>query len=354
MTLLPRLETIGRRRVLRQGRWLSIAYRPRVQRRLWLVALAMVVMIAIILPMGSYGIARERVWQTLIHPAAVAPNEALVIWSFRVPRILLAMVVGAVLAVAGACMQSVTRNGLADPGLIGTTEGAAIVMIAIQFFAPGLSGAGLPLLGMIGAALVAAIVLLLTRRVESVRFVLIGIGVSAFLSAILAVFVTYGSITQVQAALVWLAGSLYSASWKDLAILAPWGAVGIAVAFIVARETDAILLGEAAATGVGVRTGRARVTLIIVAVALTAASVAVVGPLGFVGLIAPHLSRFLIGGAQSALIGGSALCGAALVLLADSIGRLPFAPIQIPAGIVMAIIGVPFFLLLLWRRRNSL
>lgn len=354
MTMLPSLAVIGRRRVLRHGQWLSVAFRPRVQRRVFLILALIALVMAIIVPMGTYDLAPDRVWAALLHPSHAAADEILIVWEFRVPRILLAVVAGAMLAVAGALMQSVTRNGLADPGLIGVTEGATIVMLLILFLNPGLAMAWRPALGMLGAAAVAGFVLLLTSRVESVRFVLIGIGVSAFLSAVISIFLTYGEITRVQAAMVWMSGSLSPASWKILWMLMPWALIGLAVSFVIARATDAGLLGESAATSLGVRTAALRIVLIVISVALTSASVAAIGTLGFVGLIAPHMARFLVGASQSALIGGSAVCGAALVLFADSLGRLPFAPIQIPAGIVMAMIGVPFFLLLLWRRRHSL
>jgi iron complex transport system permease protein len=290
----------------------------------------------------------------VLHPAAATADERLIVLEFRLPRILLAVLVGAMLAVAGALMQSVTRNGLADPGLVGVTEGATLVILLAVVFGFGIDPRWYPALGMLGGAAVAALVLFLARRAAGVKFVLIGIGVSAFLSAIVSIFLTYGNISQVQAAMVWMAGSLAPASWDLVLRALPWAAAGLAVAAATARSADALLLGDATATALGVRARRLNVTLIVASVMLTAASVAAVGTLGFVGLIAPHLARFLVGANQAALVGGSAVCGGLLVLLADSLGRLPFAPLQIPAGIVMALIGVPFFLLLLWRRRHAL
>ncbi|MCW5718168.1 MAG: iron ABC transporter permease [Bauldia sp.] len=310
--------------------------------------------VGVVLPMGSFNLSADRVWRAVFNPAAASSDELLIVWEFRIPRILLGILIGAMLAVAGALMQSVTRNGLADPGLIGVTEGATVVILFTVIIDTGIPPQWYPALGMVGGALVAAFVLFLTRRAVGVKFVLIGIGVSAFLSAGISIFLTYGNISQVQSAMIWMAGSLAPASWDIILRALPWAIAGLAAAVLTTRATDASLLGHTASTALGIRGFRLRIILIATSVALTAASVAAVGTLGFVGLVAPHLARFLVGANQSALIAGSAACGAVLVLLADSLGRLVFAPIQIPAGIVMALIGVPFFLWLLWRRRHTL
>lgn len=348
------LAKAGPRRLLRVGPWIAVRYSPRAVGRAAVILLAVLAIFIVILPIGSFDVPRDRVWATLFHPSQASSDEYLIVWQFRIPRILLGILVGAMLAVAGACMQSVTRNGLADPGLIGVTEGATVVILFTVVVRTGISPEWFPALGMVGGALVAGLVLLLSRRAAGVKFILIGIGVSAFLSACISIFITYGNITQVQSAMVWMAGSLSPASWDILLRATPWALAGFAAAFLTSRATDAALLGDAASTSLGVRTRSLRLVLIVTSVALTAASVAAVGTLGFVGLIGPHLARFLVGTNQAALIGGSAACGGFLVLLADSLGRLTFAPLQIPAGIVMALIGVPFFLWLLWKRRHTL
>lgn len=354
MTTLAAPRTVRRQRTLRVGQWLSVRYRPRTLVRGGSVVLAIVAIIVVVLPIGSFDLPADRVWAAVFNPSNATSDELLIVWEFRIPRILLGVLVGAMLAVAGALMQSVTRNGLADPGLIGVTEGATVVILFTVVVDTGIPPQWYPALGMVGGALVAAFVLFLTRRAVGVKFVLIGIGVSAFLSAGISIFLTYGNISQVQSAMVWMAGSLAPASWDSILRALPWALAGLAAAVLTTRATDASLLGATASTALGVRGFRLRVILIVTSVALTSASVAAVGTLGFVGLVAPHLARFLVGANQSALIAGSAACGAVLVLLADSLGRLVFAPIQIPAGIVMALIGVPFFLWLLWRRRHTL
>ena len=281
-------------------------------------------------------------------------EEFLIVWTLRVPRILLALLVGVMLGVAGASMQSVTRNGLADPGLIGVTEGATVVVLGMLVFFPAVALEWRPALAMLGSVAVAGLIMAISRNLASVRFVLIGIGVSWFLSAGISLFMARANITDAQQVLVWLTGSLGMATWGSVAMVFPWMLGGLALALFTARAADVAQLGDAAARGLGVAAGRLGLLQVIAPVMLTAAAVSAVGNLGFVGLIAPHLARFVIGPNQTPLIWGSALFGACLVLIGDSVGRLAFAPLQIPAGIVMAVLGVPFFLVLLWQRRDAL
>jgi iron complex transport system permease protein len=348
------VRTIGERRVLAFGDRVAVPYRPAALRRSTAIVVILFFAASFAVSLGSYDIAVGRVWATIVDPAAASDAESLIVWQFRIPRILLALVSGAMLGVAGALMQQVTRNGLADPGLIGVSEGASVAILSTVIFYPAIDPNLRPFLGIAGGAAVALLVLLLTKRLESIRFVLLGIGISMFLGAGIETFITYGEISQVQAAMVWMRGSLHSASWDSLAMVAPWAAGGLAAALWLARPTEISMLGEPSAISLGVRTRTVRLGLIAASVALTAASVAAIGTLGFVGLIAPHIARFLIGTDARALFVGSVLSGAALVVIADAIGRLALAPLQVPAGVVMALIGVPFFLVLLWRRRHHL
>ena len=165
---------------------------------------------------------------------------------------------------------------------------------------------------------------------------------------------TTADVRDVQTALVWLAGSLHAATWPLLLVALVWTLPAAIILFATARASDVALLGNATATGLGVHLPRLALLRFLAPVVLTAASVACVGSLGFVGLMAPHMARFWLRGGQTALLWGSALIGALLVLVTDTVGRLAFAPLQIPAGIVIALVGGPFFLLLLWRRRDRL
>ena len=266
----------------------------------------------------------------------------------------MALLCGAMLGLAGAAMQSITRNGLADPGLIGVKEGASIVVLALVLFFPAVGLVWRPLAGMLGGVLVALLVLALARDCSRPRFILIGIGVSWTLAAAVGIFMTTADVRDVQTAMIWLAGSLHAATWPLLAVAFCWALPGALILFLTARAADAALLGDRAAVGLGVRLQQLTLLRFFAPVLLTSASVSCVGSLGFVGLMAPHMARFLLRGGQVALLCGSALIGALLVLATDTIGRLAFAPLQIPAGIVIALVGCPFFIVLLWRRRDAL
>ncbi|TDT96807.1 iron complex transport system permease protein [Azorhizobium sp. AG788] len=284
-----------------------------------------------------------------------APKAALhIVADVRLPRVLLALLAGGMLGLAGATMQSLTRNGLADPGLIGVKEGASIGVLAVLFLAPHVDPALRPLAGLAGGLVTALIVCALARDLSGLRFILLGIGMSWLLSAGLLVFLTTADVNDVETALVWLAGSLHGAAWPTLPGAALWGGGGLAVLAATARGADALLLGRGAAIGLGVRPGMLDAVRLAAAVLMTAAAVSAVGNLGFVGLMAPHAARLLLGGGQAGLLAGSALVGALMVLAADTLGRLAFAPLQIPAGIVMAVCGVPVFLFMLWLRRDRL
>ncbi|WP_417691058.1 FecCD family ABC transporter permease [Roseibium sp.] len=340
-------------RILSCGR-VSLLLRPYTA-ILCCVLAAVVLAIAIgALPAGSYHIPLPDVLKTLLHPQTATNDQRYIVWDIRLPRILMAVLSGAMLGLSGAAMQSITRNGLADPGLIGVKEGAGVMVLSLIVFFPTIGVAWRPVVGMAGGLAVALLVVAIARDMARVRFILIGIGVSWFFSAAISLFMTTANIRDVQTALVWLTGSLHASVWPLVLVATLWSLVGSAILYTTARASDVALLGDQAACGLGVRLKILSFARFAGPVLLTSASVSCVGNLGFVGLIAPHMARFAIGGNQVALLTSSALMGAGLVLIADSVGRLAFAPLQIPAGIVMAVLGVPFFLMLLWRRRHRL
>jgi ABC-type Fe3+-siderophore transport system, permease component len=340
-------------RALRLGER-SLLLRPKA---LWIGGLLFLLATGLLLgglTQGSLPIPASDIGRALFYPQTLAEQQQYVLWDIRLPRLLMAVLCGAMLGMAGAAMQSITRNGLADPGLIGVKEGSSAVVLVLILLFPALGLMWRPLAGMAGGLLVAALVALLARDFSRPRFVLIGIGVSWAFSAAIGVFITTADVRDVQTALLWMAGNLHAASWPLVAVAFCWALPAAALLLITARASDAALLGNQAATGLGVSLARLTVLRFIAPVLLTAASVSCVGSMGFVGLIAPHMARFLLRGGQVALLCGSALLGSLLVLLADSVGRLAFAPLQIPAGIVISLIGGPFFLALLWQRRDRL
>lgn len=343
----------GGYRALRWGS-ISLLIRPRILIACGLLMLLVLLIAAGSLVQGHLRISSSEVLNILSGAQVATREQSYILWDIRLPRILMAVLCGAMLGTAGAAMQSITRNGLADPGLIGVKEAASIVVLAIIIFAPTASLFWRPLAGMAGGLAAALLVVVLARDLSRTRFVLIGIGVSWMLSAGISIFMTTANIRDVQTALIWLSGSLHTASWSSLSMAAAWGLVGSIMLLGSARASDAALLGDPIAVGLGIRRQLLATVRFIAPVLLTAASVSCVGNLGFVGLIAPHIARFVLGGNQFSLLTGSALFGAGMILVADTIGRLAFAPLQLPAGIVMSVIGVPFFLALLWRRRERL
>lgn len=347
--LLPRVGF----RAFRLGRF-SRLWRP--QTAVWgAVLLILAAMLSFSgLMQGSLPVPASALGRALFSPQALNAEQQYIVWDIRLPRLLMALLCGAMLGMAGAAMQSITRNGLADPGLLGVKEGSSVAVLALILLFPALGLVWRPLVGMAGGLLAALVVLLLARDVSRPRFILLGIGVSWTLAAGIGVFMTTADVRDVQTALVWMAGSLHAATWPLLLVATCWALPAALILFLTARAADVALLGHQAAAGLGVRLAWLMRVRFIAPVLLTAACVSCVGSIGFVGLIAPHMARFLLRGGQVALLSGSALLGALLVLVADSLGRLAFAPLQIPAGIVISLTGGPFFLLLLWQRRDRL
>lgn len=215
-----------------------------------------------------------------------------ILFDIRLPRILMALLCGAMLGLAGAAMQSITRNGLADPGLIGVKEGASIVVLALVLFFPAVGLVWRPLAGMVGGIAVALLVLTLARDCSRPRFILIGIGVSWTLAAAVGIFMTTADVRDVQTAMIWLAGSLQAATWPLLAVAFCWALPGAIILFCTARAADVALLGDRTAIGLGVRLQQLTVLRFFAPVLLTSASVSCVGSLGFVGLMAAAYGAF--------------------------------------------------------------
>lgn len=311
----------------------------------------LVVIFALSMTIGSYDIDLPTLWATLM---GQSPSTAIdnVVWQFRMPRTLAAMMVGAMMALSGGAMQNVTRNGLADPSLIGISQGAALAVVFAIVVAPDIAPNARPLLAFCGALAVAVLIQALShqRRGNSpIRFILLGIGISAFVSSITSAMLTYGDIDQAMSALAWLAGSVNAATWSDVHILLAWCFVLSPLILALSRIMSVLRMGEVTAIGLGAPVKWARYALITVGVGFAAAATAIVGPIGFVGLIAPHAARRIARTGLGLHTILTALCGAVLVASADLIGRSLFAPIQIPAGLLTAIIGVPIFVYLLQR-----
>ncbi|WP_026567846.1 FecCD family ABC transporter permease [Bacillus sp. UNC41MFS5] len=287
--------------------------------------------------------------------------EKLIITSFRLPRIIVALMVGISLAVAGGILQGMIRNPLASPDVLGITGGAAAAVVSfLAMFSDKnhsltVSIAWLPLAAFIGATVVGFLVYFLAWKngVSPIRLVLIGIGISALMQAITTLTMVMGPIYQASQANIWITGTVYGSNWKNVAILVPWTVIFVIIALALAQTINIQELGDEVATGLGGKVQKQRFLLLMISTALIGGSVAFAGGIGFVGLMAPHMARRLVGSSFGALLPASALIGGILVMVADLIGRTLFSPLEVPAGVFTAGIGAPYFIYLLFKTRNS-
>lgn len=294
---------------------------------------------------GAAVIPPGQVLSILWNPTAQTADQ--IVWNLRLPRALTGAMVGSNLAVAGAILQAVMRNPLADPHIIGISAGAGITGIAVLVLFPAMTYLMTPVAFLGAMAAAGAIYALAWKNgIKPVRIILAGVAVSAFLSAgISGILVFYSD--RVHGALLWMVGGFSAASWNEAAVVAPYWCAGLLLALIGAYYLNVLQLGDDMARALGLNIELARVLLTAVAALLAASSVSVAGLLGFVGLVVPHMVRLLVGTNYSYIIPGSALLGMAVVTLSDTLARVLFAPVELPAGLIMAFIGAPFFLFLL-------
>ncbi len=298
---------------------------------------------------GSADIPLPRILQILFGP--VSGTDGMVIWNIRFPRNIVGALVGANLAVSGAILQAVMKNPLADPGIVGVSSGAGLAGVIMLIFMPAASLLLTPV-AFIGAMLSAGAVYALAWKngIRPSRIILAGVAVSAFLgSGISALLVFYAD--RVQGALLWMVGGLSARSWPQVEALFPYTVLGLVFAFCGAKALTILSLGDETARGLGLPVEKVRFLMTCVAALLAAGAVSIAGLIGFVGLVVPHIVRLIIGSDYKYLVPGSAVLGAGILVLCDTLGRVVFAPIEIPAGIIMAFLGAPFFLFLL--RRSS-
>ncbi|MBD3879115.1 MAG: iron ABC transporter permease [Quinella sp. 1Q5] len=267
--------------------------------------------------------------------------------NIRLPRTIVAILVGVNLSLSGAILQAVMKNPLADPHIIGISSGAGLFGIFVMMVVDD-AGAFMTPAAFVGAMLAAALIYLLAWKdgIRPIRVILAGVAVSAFLGAgISALLIFYSD--KVHGALLWMVGGLSARSWQHVEILLPYSIAGTIATFLAARHLNVLQLGDEVATGLGLRVNLVRTILTTIAALLAASAVCVVGLLGFVGLIVPHTARLILGSDYRLLLPGAALLGAAVVTISDTFARTIFAPTELPVGILMAMLGAPFFLYLL-------
>lgn len=326
-----------------------------------IVLLMVLTMLAVIISTGI-GDMQIAPWKVVsVFFGGGSSIDQLVVTSFRLPRILIALLAGMALAVAGGILQGMIRNPLASPDIIGVTGGAGAAVVAfLTIFSNKdntllVSIKWLPVAAFIGAAIIAFLVYFLAwkKGVSPVRLVLIGIGISALTQACTTLLMIMGPIYRASQANIWITGTVNGSDWQDVWILLPWSIIFIFLSFMITRQLNIQELGEEVATSAGANVQRQRFILLLMSTALVGGAVAFAGGIGFVGLMAPHMARRLVGSSFGALLPVAALIGGLLVMLADLIGRTLFLPLEVPAGVFTAAIGAPYFIYLLFKTRHS-
>lgn len=276
-----------------------------------------------------------------------------IIFDLRLPRVLVALLVGACLAASGALLQGVMKNPLADPGIIGVSAGGGLLAVITMLVFPAYSYL-LPAGAFIGAFLTTILIYLLAweKGASPVKIILAGVAMNALLGALMnGVMVIYSD--RVQAVLSWLSGGLNGRSWYHLEFMLPYAVIGLLLSFFAIKKANLMLLGDETIKLLGQNVEWARLQMILLASFLAGTAVSVGGLIGFVGLVVPHMIRLIIGEDYRYLLPFSILGGASLVAFADTVARTLFDPIELPVGILLACIGAPFFLYLLRKRRVS-
>jgi iron complex transport system permease protein len=296
---------------------------------------------------GGTALAFHDVVRALAHPGA-HDDLTTIVWQLRVPRVCIALVVGASLAISGALLQGMLRNPLVDPSLIGVSSGAAaaiVLALVLGVAAPLVPGVGF--VAGIGTALLVATLARRGSGIDVNRLILAGVSLSAFFAAIIAAILTRSRNSDYSTAIIsWLAGSLAGRGWHDIAFAMPYVLIGLALALLSVPALNALRLGDLRAAAAGVNVDRAQWLILAASSLLAASAVTLSGTVGFVGLIVPHIARRIVGSDTRFVVLASILLGAALTALADAASRTIVAPAELPIGVLLAFIGVPTFLYL--------
>ncbi|MDC2864592.1 FecCD family ABC transporter permease [Bacillus sp. BP-3] len=319
-----------------------------------------IVAIYISLTNGTFDMTVVDIIRTIFRINSV-PEHDLVIFDFRLPRIVIAALVGFGLGVAGAAIQGVTRNGLADPGILGINAGAGAAIVVFMFFFQGqikstdwFSIMLLPLFGLAGGLGSAILIYMFSwkgGRLDSQRLLLTGIAIGYGLSSFSVYLSLKMKATDFEMAAVWVSGSIYNANWKYIIAMLPWLIILVPIIQRKAYLLDMFQLEEASIKSLGISVEKEKSILLLSGIGIVSACVSVSGSIGFVGLMAPHIAKRLVGIHHNQVIPICGVIGMLLVIVSDFIAKTVFAPIELPVGIVVSIIGVPYFLYLLFKAK---
>ena len=289
-------------------------------------------------------------WRALLTDWHTGREYHYVLTAYRLPRLLLALLVGAALAVAGVLVQGIVRNPLASPDILGVNHAASLASVGALLLLPSLPVIALPLLAFAGGMAGLILLKMLANTSQPMKLALTGVALSACWAS-LTDYLMLSRPQDVNSALLWLTGSLWGRDWSFVKVAAPLLMLFLPLSLVFCRDLDLLALGDARATTLGVSVPRTRFQALLLAVAMTSTGVAVCGPISFIVLVVPHMVRTITGGRHRWLLPVSAMTGALLLVAADLLARIIHPPLELPAGVLTAIIGAPWFVWLLVRMR---
>ena len=296
---------------------------------------------------GTYTLSFDEISQAF-HPD---DKNYFTLMEYRLPRALLAIIIGGALAISGVLVQSVVRNPLASPDILGINNAAGLVAVTVLIFLPNLAFYWLPIFAFIGGVLSFILLWMICGfNFRPIKMAIIGVALSALWAAI-SHYLMLTNPVEINTAMLWLTGSLWGRSWAYVNVVLPWLLVLLPLPFIFCRDLDTLGLGENKAATLGVSVNKTQILVLVLAVALSTTAVAICGPIAFLGLVAPHLARKLVGGRHRTLLPAAMLIGTLLLQISDILARVIDPPTELPAGILTAIIGAPYFFYLLMRTK---
>ncbi len=307
----------------------------------------MLLLFGLSIRLGTYTLSFEEIW------AAFQPDDKnyFTLMEYRLPRAVLAILLGGALAISGVLVQSVVRNPLASPDILGINNAAGLVAVSVLMFLPNLAFYWMPIFAFLGGVLSFVILWIVCGfNFRPIKMAIIGVALSALWAAI-SHYLMLTNPVEINTAMLWLTGSLWGRSWSYLNVVLPWLVVLLPLPFIFCRDLDTLGLGENKASTLGVTVNKVQISVLVLAVALSTTAVAICGPIAFLGLVAPHLARRLVGGRHRTLLPAALIIGALLLQLSDILARVIDPPTELPAGILTAIIGAPYFFYLLMRTK---
>ena len=307
----------------------------------------MVLLFGLSIRLGTYTLSFEEIW------AAFKPDDKnyFTLMEYRLPRAVLAILLGGALAISGVLVQSVVRNPLASPDILGINNAAGLIAVSVLMFLPNLAFYWMPIFAFLGGVLSFVILWIVCGfNFRPIKMAIIGVALSALWAAI-SHYLMLTNPVEINTAMLWLTGSLWGRSWSYLNVVLPWLVVLLPLPFIFCRDLDTLGLGENKASTLGVTVNKVQISVLVRAVALSTTAVAICGPIAFLGLVAPHLARRLVGGRHRTLLPAALIIGALLLQLSDILARVIDPPTELPAGILTAIIGAPYFFYLLMRTK---